>query len=58
MQETTIIDNEVVTTNKIDLETFLNQKKEYIEQLEREEYEIRVRKENIIKELETLLPKE
>ena len=58
MEETKIIDNEIVTTTKIDLATFLAQKKEYLEQLEREEYDIRTRKENIIKELEALLPKE
>ena len=33
-QEIKIIDNEIVTTTKIDLATFLAQKKEYLEQLE------------------------
>ena len=58
MEETKIIDNEIVTITKIDLATFLAQNKEYLEQLEREEYGIRTRKENIIKELEALLPNE
>ena len=51
-----IIDGKVVTTIEQDLASFINEKKNYLEQLEREESEIKLRKEAILKELESLIP--
>ena len=59
-QETTqetneLVNEEVVITRKIDLASFVAKKREYLEKLEREEAEIKLRKENILSELENLI---
>lgn len=55
-QETTQLENEeVVITRKIDLASFVAEKRAYLEQLEQEEAQLKLRKENILNELENLI---
>ena len=55
-QETTQLENEeVVITRKIDLASFVAEKRAYLEQLEQEEAQLKLRKENILNELESLI---
>lgn len=54
--ETTQLENEeVVITRKIDLASFVAEKRAYLEQLEQEEAQLKLRKENILNELENLI---
>ena len=54
--ETTQLENEeVVITRKIDLASFVAEKRAYLEQLEQEEAQLKLRKENILNELESLI---
>ena len=56
IQETTQLENEeVVITRKIDLASFVAEKRAYLEQLEQEEAQLKLRKENILNELESLI---
>lgn len=56
IQETTQLENEeVVITRKIDLASFVAEKRAYLEQLEQEEAQLKLRKENILNELENLI---
>ena len=56
IQETTQLENEeVIITRKIDLASFVAEKRAYLEQLEQEEAQLKLRKENILNELESLI---